>query len=50
MNCVRRLEQADAWFQQHVASLDEAALVEKLRFSFTDGDAGLMSREEMPAM
>lgn len=41
------VEQADAWFQQHVASLDEAALVEKLRFSFTDGDAGLMSREEM---
>lgn len=39
--------QTDAWYQQHVAGLDEAALVEKLRFTFTDGDPGLMSREEM---
>jgi uncharacterized damage-inducible protein DinB len=39
--------QTDAWYKQHVASLDEASLAEKLRFTFTDGDSGLMSREEM---
>lgn len=41
------VEQTDAWYQQYVDGLDEAVLLEKLRFTFTDGDSGQMSREEM---
>lgn len=37
----------DAWYVDHVAGLSEAALAETLAFTFTDGDAGRMSREEI---
>ncbi len=37
----------DAWYQRYVAALPEADLTEVLSFTFTDGDAGRMSREEM---
>lgn len=39
--------ETDAWYQQYVASLDDAALAARLQFRFTDGDTGQMSREEM---
>ncbi len=39
--------ETDAWYQDYVAGMDEGALAERLRFRFTDGDSGLMSREEM---
>lgn len=39
--------ETDAWYRQYVASLDDAALAEQVRFQFTDGDSGTMSREEM---
>ncbi|WP_229218101.1 DinB family protein [Rugamonas apoptosis] len=39
--------EADAWYQEYVATLNEAALAEPLGFNFTDGDTGTMSREEM---
>jgi uncharacterized damage-inducible protein DinB len=39
--------ETDSWYQQYVGSLDEEALAGKLQFKFTDGDMGLMSREEM---
>lgn len=37
----------DAWYRDYVATLAEASLPEVLAFTFTDGDAGRMSREEM---
>ncbi|MBA5638601.1 DinB family protein [Duganella sp. LX20W] len=43
----RAVTATDAWFQEYIASLDDGALAERLRFKFTDGDAGTMSREEM---
>ena len=39
--------ETDAWYRQYVAGLTDAALAEPLRFRFTDGDSGTMSREEM---
>jgi uncharacterized damage-inducible protein DinB len=38
---------SDAWYQRYVAQLDDAALRETLVFTFTDGDPGAMTREEM---
>jgi uncharacterized damage-inducible protein DinB len=37
----------DAWFVDYVSGLSASALQERVRFTFTDGDAGLMSREEI---
>lgn len=37
----------DAWYVNYVAELTESALFEALSFTFTDGDAGRMSREEI---
>jgi len=37
----------DAWYVAYASGLSEAALSETLGFTFTDGDAGRMSREEM---
>ncbi|MDT7837115.1 DinB family protein [Aquabacterium sp. OR-4] len=39
--------ETDAWFERHVAALAPAQLAERIRFRFTDGDGGCMSREEM---
>jgi uncharacterized damage-inducible protein DinB len=39
--------EVDAWFLSFVAELPVGALQEPVRFTFTDGDAGLMSREEI---
>ena len=41
--------EVDAWFEAHVKALQPAQLAERLHFRFTDGDTGLMSREEMLA-
>lgn len=37
----------DAWYVDYLAGLTEPALSETLSFTFTDGDAGRMSREEI---
>lgn len=37
----------DAWFERHVATLSPAQLGERIAFRFTDGDQGLMTREEI---
>lgn len=37
----------DAWYIQYVAALTEPGLSEVLTFTFTDGDAGRMTREEI---
>ena len=37
----------DAWYLQYVVGLTEPALSEALSFTFTDGDAGRMTREEI---
>jgi uncharacterized damage-inducible protein DinB len=37
----------DAWYIDYVGSLGTAPLREQVRFRFTDGDAGLMTREEI---
>lgn len=41
--------ETDAWFERYVASVTPQQLAERIAFRFTDGDAGLMSREEMLA-
>ena len=41
------VSELDAWFLQLISELDSAALAEKISFTFTDGLAGCMSREEM---
>jgi len=37
----------DAWYLAYVQALAPARLSEPVRFSFTDGDAGLMTRQEI---
>lgn len=39
----------DRWYLDHVAGLRPEALTEALAFTFTDGTAGCMTREEMLA-
>src|SRR5262249_12700990 len=41
------VQATDAWYLDYVSTLPETALSEILTFSFTDGDSGRMSREEM---
>lgn len=41
------VRETDAWYRQYVSSLTDAALAEPVRFRFTDGDMGSMSREEI---
>ena len=41
------VEATDAWYLQYVSSLTEEKASEVLAFTFADGDAGRMSREEI---
>jgi uncharacterized damage-inducible protein DinB len=41
------VESTDEWYVKYVASLAESTLAEVLEFTFTDGDRGRMSREEV---
>ncbi len=41
------VEATDAWYRNYVSSLTAPALSEVLAFTFTDGDQGRMSREEI---
>ena len=41
------VKEVDAWFLAYVNNLSSSSLQEQVQFVFTDGDAGLMSREEM---
>lgn len=41
------VEATDAWYQEYVAALPAHAAAEVLDFTFTDGDKGRMSREEI---
>ena len=43
----RDVEATDAWYQSYVSGISEAELSSVLDFTFTDGDAGRMSREEI---
>jgi len=43
----RDVEATDAWYLSHVSRLSEPSLAETIAFTFTDGDAGRMSREEI---
>ncbi|MCG4452465.1 DinB family protein [Pseudomonas sp. MMS21-TM103] len=45
----KAMQATDAWYLEHVAGLRAEQLHERLSFSFVDGDAGCMSREEMLA-
>ena len=42
-----KVAQTDAWFDAYAARLTAQQAAESLAFQFTDGDAGLMTREEM---
>ncbi|WP_137154571.1 DinB family protein [Rhizobium sp. FKL33] len=37
----------DAWYNNYVANVSEQDLAEPIRFTFTDGDRGCMTRQEM---
>jgi len=39
--------ECDAWYEDYVATLTDEQRSETLRFTFTDGDAGAMTREEI---
>ena len=41
------VEATDAWYVKYVGELAEPALSEALSFTFTDGDTGRMTREEI---
>lgn len=41
------VSETDAWFENYIASLDDAELSEAIAFQFTDGEAGRMVREEI---
>jgi len=43
------VQATDRWYLDYVAELSAEQLSERLAFSFVDGDAGCMSREEMLA-
>ena len=43
----RAMNATDAWFIAHVAGFPASRLSEVLAFTFTDGDTGSMSREEI---
>ncbi len=43
----RRVKDVDAWYVAYTGSLEPEALQQRVRFTFTDGDAGSMSREEI---
>jgi uncharacterized damage-inducible protein DinB len=45
----RAVTASDRWYVEYVAALSSGLLSERLRFSFTDGKKGCMSREEMLA-
>lgn len=38
---------SDRWYETYVAGVSSAQLAEPIAFTFTDGDRGYMSREEM---
>lgn len=42
----RRLSASNEWLQSHVRSASPAQLQESIRFTFTDGKRGTLSREE----
>jgi uncharacterized damage-inducible protein DinB len=39
--------ETDLWFENYVANMEGQMLEQSLAFSFTDGDSGRMTREEM---
>lgn len=41
------VKEVDAWFLAYVSNLPSMSLHEQVHFVFTDGETGLMSREEM---
>jgi len=41
------VREVDAWYVAYVADLAPSALQDPVRFQFTDGDSGLMTREEI---
>lgn len=43
----RDVEATDTWYQSYVSGIPEADLSAVLDFTFTDGDAGRMSKEEV---
>jgi uncharacterized damage-inducible protein DinB len=42
-----KVKELDSWYCSYVSNLSEELLHEKISFLFTDGETGLMTREEM---
>jgi uncharacterized damage-inducible protein DinB len=45
----KAVQETDRWYLDYAAGLSAEQLSEQIAFSFTDGDSGCMSREEMLA-
>ncbi|MDQ7733655.1 DinB family protein [Halomonas sp. SpR1] len=43
----KNIFESDSWYQQYVSELGEEKFRESISFTFTDGDRGTMTREEM---
>ncbi|GLQ33578.1 DinB family protein [Litoribrevibacter albus] len=43
----QRIEETDAWLISYVQELSPTSLKEEVEFTFTDGDSGRMTREEI---
>ena len=43
----KSISESDAWYLHHVGQMDHGKLKESISFTFTDGDKGTMTREEM---
>ncbi|TIU36160.1 MAG: damage-inducible protein DinB, partial [Mesorhizobium sp.] len=41
------LAEVDRWYLDHLETISEQALAEPIAFTFTDGDKGCMTRQEM---
>lgn len=44
---VKRISDSDKWYEHYVSHLPELHLEERISFSFTDGDKGSMTRQEI---
>jgi len=42
-----RISASDEWYQRYVSQVSSGELVQPISFTFTDGDRGSMTREEM---
>ena len=47
LSLFEKVKELDAWYISYASSLEDKALSESIEFTFTDGDRGKMTREEI---